>query len=95
MNCLELTRIDAIFSKIAFGVFLLCRVQKFAENSRKIRKSIFEGKESRSQKTVRGGHPRSRGGSHPQVGSRPRQGAAPAPGTSSLSPPSLISPLST
>ena len=33
MNCLELTRTDAVFSRIAFGVFLLCRVEKFAENS--------------------------------------------------------------
>ena len=57
MNCLELTRTDAVFSRIAFGVFCLCRVQKFTENSRKIRKSIFEGKEPRSQKTTRGGTP--------------------------------------
>ena len=42
INCLELTRTDAVFSRIAFGVFHLCRVEKFAKNYRKIGKRIFE-----------------------------------------------------
>ena len=90
MNRLDLTRTDAVFSRIAFGVFLLCRVEKFAENSRKIIKMIFEKNKPQSQKT-----PRKRGGSHPWVGPRPRQGGVPTPGTSPLRPPSLISSLMT
>ena len=80
---MELTRTDVVFSRIAFGVFLLCRVQKFAENSRKIRKSIFEGKESRSQ------------GGTPGAGAGPTRGWGPGRDRGSPLPlgPRLSSPL--
>ena len=59
--CLELTRTYVVFSRIAYGVFLLCRVEKFAENSRKIRKGIFERKIATEPEDQEGGPPQEQG----------------------------------
>ena len=61
MNCLELTGTDAVFSRIAFSVFLLCRGKKFAENSRKITDVVFEDNQPWSHKITRGGAPLEQG----------------------------------
>ena len=68
MNCLELTRTDAIFSRIAFGVFLLCRAQKFVENSRKNIKRIFQEEQVSEAEDPEGGPPQEQGRAPPAGG---------------------------
>ena len=61
MNCLELTRTDAVFSRMAFGVFLLCKIEKFVENSRKMGKRIFLEELATEPEDPEGGPPQEQG----------------------------------